>query len=262
MAGITINLAKSAAVSSLSRQLSSSLVLTPPKPLSIFASFGTSSSAKSPELQIPKKPIKSYFQFKQKQFPLVKAANPTAKPVELASIVAQKWGALTDEDKFVYQEQYAKDKAEYDVQINAINAHPVLNEQLKQLQQEKLKERADKAYKKAKRQQKSLMKDLGRPKRKALSGYTLFFKDEFAAAKAKAGGDVRNIAKALGEAWTALSPEQKAPYISKYKALNEGYQAELEAWKAEMHGNMENSESIADAKKKLNAKKRLKKLRA
>ena len=262
MAGMTINLIKSATVSSISKQFCSSLVLTSSKPFSIIASFGTSSSAKSPELQLPKKPLSVYFQFRQKQYPLAKAANPTAKPSELASVIAQKWGTLADEDKQVYQEQYAKDKAAYDVQMNAINAHPVLNEQLKQLKEEKSKERANKAFKKAKRQQKTLMEELGRPKPKALSGYTLFYKDEFAAAKAKAGGHVTNIATALGEAWKALTPEQQAPYIAKYKALNEEYQAELEAWKAKMHENTENSESIADAEKKLKAKRRLKKLRA
>ena len=114
----------------------------------------------------------------------------------------------------------------------------------------------------SKREKKALMENLGRPKRKAQSAYTLYFTEQFASAKAKSGGGVPEIAKALSEAWKSLSPEEQAPYISKYQTLNEEYQTELDAWKAKMHDDTENKESIDDALKKLKNKQKLKKLRA
>jgi hypothetical protein len=66
---------------------------------------------------------------------------------------------LSSEEKQVFQEQFAKELAEYKKKIAEIEADPDLEDQLSSLKEEKAKKRTKKAYRKARLTKKLLMKN-------------------------------------------------------------------------------------------------------
>jgi hypothetical protein len=188
-------------------------------------------------------------------YQLLSQSSPKKKPVELAPILSEKWGLLGDAGKQVYQEQYMREMEDYKKKIAAIEADPILNDQLVMLKQEESKKRAEGAFMKARKEKSLLLKDLGRPK-KAPNPYILFVTEKFQMHHKKSS-KLTETTKMMRELWKSLSEGEKEEYKAKSSKLQEEYKVELEAWKLKF----QDDENIANVQKKLtNASKRKKKL--
>lgn len=244
-------------IASLSRVLSNTLLLNTRAsiPTSHLALFATQSKQKVAELTLPKKPLSAFFMFRGDNYENIKKKNPKASLVELAAIFGQQWKMLDEGQRDVYQSRYASGMEEYNKQIAAIEADPTMNLKLAQFREQKAQATKEKAYKKALKEKRSLMNDLGRPKRSITSGYSLFYKEKFSAYH-KTGTLASETGKVLGEAWNNLSEAQKEPYLLRFNKLKEQYDAELNAWKEKMATNEENAENIQKLKAKVNRKRK------
>jgi len=243
----------------LSNAFSKTLLLTPRASItsSHLALFATQSKSKSPELVLPKKPMTSYFMFREENIENIKRKNPKANIKELSVILGQQWKELDEGKKEVYQARHASGLEDYKKQIEAIKADPVKNLKFVQLKEEKAQKSKEKQYKKAKLEKKALMKDLGRPKKTMSSAYGVFYKEKFASVHKK-GDPVSKSTKQLSEVWKSLSEEKKEPYVAKYIKAKEVYDAEINAWKEKMATNEENAKSIQTLNAKVNRKRKQK----
>lgn len=246
-------------IAALSNVFSNTLLLTPRAsiPASHLALFATQSKTKSIELILPKKPLTAFFMFRGEKYEQLKTKNPKASVAELGAILGQQWKALDEGQREIYTTRYASGMEDYNKQIAAIEADPTMNLKLVQLKEEKAQERKEKAYKKALKEKKSLMKDLGRPKRSVSSPYSLFSQEKFSFYHQK-GKPVSETTKIISEAWTTLNETQKEAYASRYNVIKEQYDAELNAWKEKMDTNEENKENIQKLNAKVNQKRKLK----
>ena len=68
---------------------------------------------------------------------------------------------------------------EYRKKESAIESDPKLNSQLVQFKEQKAQDRAEKAYRKAKQERKTLLADFGRPKLSVANAYILFLQETF-----------------------------------------------------------------------------------
>lgn len=246
-------------IASLTNVFSNTLLLTPRAsiPASHLALFATQSKPNSTELTLPKRPLSAFFIFRADIYEKIKKKNPKASLTEIAALLGQQWKALDEGQKGIYQNRHASGKEDYNKQMAAIEADPTMNLKLVQLKEKKAQENKEKAYKKALREKRSLMKDLGKPKRSVSSAYSLFLKEKFSSYHQK-GKPVTEATKKLSEAWNALSEAQKEPYVSRFNTMKEQYDAELTAWKEKMATNEENAENIQKLNAKVNKKRKLK----
>ena len=250
----------SSQVASVSYRFGTTLVLTKQQlPLTSLALFTTEEKAKNPELVVPKKPLNPYMFFLTEQTPNLKETHPNIK--ERLSVIGQRWRELEQAQKLIYKLKFASAMHEYTQKIAAIEADPKLNDQLTHFTEEKSKQRAEKAYRKAKRQRMALREDLGRPKRAFLSSYQIFYVENFARLHKK-NSRAADTTKTISELWKSLSEEDKKPYIAKYNKFKDDYHIGVEAWKMKMKGNEEKSQSIAKMNKKVTRKRKLQQQRS
>lgn len=246
-------------IASLSRVFSNTLLLTTRAsiPTSHLALFATQSKQKIAELTLPKKPLTAFFMFRGDNYENIKKKNPKASILELSTILGQQWKTLEEGQREVYESRFASGMEEYNKQIAAIEADPTMNLKLAQFREQNAQATKEKAYKKALKEKKSLMNDLGRPKRSINSGYSLFYKEKFSTYH-QTGTKASETGKMLAEAWNNLSEAQKEPYVLRFNKFKEEYDAELNAWKEKMATNEENKENIQKLNAKVNRKRKLK----
>lgn len=259
MSLIKTSFVKQCKIASLSNVFSNTLLLTPRASInaSHLALFATQSKPKSTELRLPKKPLTGFFMFRGENYENIKKKNPKASITELSGILGQQWKALDEGQKENFQNQYAAEMEDYNKQMAAIEADPTMNLKLVQLKEQKAQVSREKAYKKALKEKKSLMKDLGRPKRSINSGYSLFSQEKFSSYHQK-GKPVSETTKIISEAWNSLSEAQKEPYLSRFDKFKEQYNVDLNAWKEKMATNEENVENIQKLTAKVTKKRKLK----
>ena len=243
----------------LSNAFSKTLLLAPRASItpSHLAMFATQSKNKSPQLVLPKKPMTSFFMFREENIEKIKRKNPKASVKELSVILGQQWKELDEGKKGIYQNRYASGMEDYKKQIEVIEADPVMNLKFAQLKEEKAQKSKEKQYNKAKMEKRALMKDLGRPKKTMSSPYGVFYTEKFASVHKK-GDPVPNTTKHLSEVWKSLSDEKKEPYVAKYMKAKEVYDAELNAWKEKMAKNEETTKTIEQLNAKVNRKRKQK----
>lgn len=246
-------------IASLADAFSSTVLLTPRAsiPTSYLALFATQSKTKSPELILPKKPLSPFFLFRDEKIDNMKKEHPKATFKKLSIILGQMWNDLEEVQRDNYKHMRASAMEEYRNQISAIESDPEMNSQLVRIKEQKTQERVEKAYRKAKKERKSLLENLGKPKRSAPNAFIIFKQETFPSVHKK-GDTVANAVKEISEAWNSLSEEQKEPYIVKYNKFQEQYNFELSAWKEKMATNEKGAESILTLNAKVNRKRKLK----
>ena len=172
---------------------------------------------------LPKKPQSGYFMFSNEKREEFKAANPDAKVTDMAKLLGEAWGKLSDEEKAPYEAKAKEDKERYERECEeaGIVKEPSAGEKRKA---EKAEERdAAKAEKAAAKAEKD-----AQPK-KPLGPYFIYMAEKREEFKA-ANPDAKNadLGKLMGAAWKELSDEDKAPYCAKAKDDKARYERECE----------------------------------
>merc|ERR1711997_793725 len=188
-----------------------------------------------------------------------KKENPGASVAEIGAMLGLKWSELDEGKKDVYRTHSTNAMDEYKAKMATIKDDPNFSLQLDQAKLARTKKMADKAYKKALRQKRALNADLGKPTKKVASAYTAFYTEKFSRLH-KAGDPVATTAKAIGEAWKALTPEQKQPYVDTFEKAKAEHEAAVLAWKEKQ--NLDDVENIEALNKKITRKRKLIKKKA
>lgn len=261
MSFIKSALTKTCQIAALSNGFTSKLVIghNAFSPIQRLAPLATSSSLDNAQLALPKKPPTAFFLFRKDVYEKTKKENPGASVSEMGAMLGLKWNELDDGKKESYKTLYTNAMDEYKAKMATIEADPKFSLQLDQAKLAKTKKTADKAYKKALREKRALYADLGKPKKTVPSAYTAFYKGNFSRLH-KAGDPVPATAKAIGEAWKALTPEQKQPYVDTFEKAKAEHDAAVLAWKEKQ--NMDDVENIEAVNKKINRKRKLIKKKA
>jgi len=241
-------------ISALSQGITNTLVLTPksvlPSAVNNVAFFATQK-----ELVLPKKPLTAFFLFRQDKLDTIKRQNPKAKITEQMSMIGEMWKNLPDDQKELYKSKNSDAMEAYKQKMEAIENDPKLSPQLAQIREEKKEKMAKKAYQKIKVERKNFLKELGKPKRTAVSAYSIFSNEAFPSLHKK-GTAVTGTTKIIAEKWKNLTDEQKEPYQARYLKAKEADDAALLAWKEKL--NDETADEIKDLNKKMNRKLKLK----
>ena len=244
-------------VASLSQGIGNTLILTPKSTLTSSlnnaAFFATKSNN---DLVLPKKPLTPFFLFKEEKIKQVKRENPNMKMMEQVTIVANMWKDLAEDKKDIYKNLYAGAKDVYDKKIVDIQKDPKLSLQYAHIKEQKKEVYAKKAYNKALKERKTLMQELGRPKRTATSAYGVFCKENFKSFH-KDGTPVQTTMKIVAAKWNSLSDAEKEPIMERYQKAKEADDAAILAWKEKVME--ENEDDIAKLNAKVSRKRQLKK---
>ncbi|XP_053663297.1 transcription factor A, mitochondrial [Anopheles marshallii] len=184
----------------------------------------------------PKRPMNAYIRYVQGVRSSLASANPKATPMEIAKLAAVKWQSLDQTSKTKYEEEYKREQAVW-LQKNAKYLS-----QLTDAQKEEIKlERQQRNEGKIKREQKRLLKELGRPKR-PINGY-LRFCQQNKPVLGLSKQDNKMQMKNLGLQWRQLTDAEKEPYNKEAEADMKRYQEEMKKWEDKMLST-ENVEAV------------------
>lgn len=242
-------------ITSLSQGIANTLILTPKSALSSSLNNAAFFATQSNNLVVPKKPLTPFFLFKEEKIKQVRRENPNMKIMEQSSVVANMWRVLDEDKKDVYKNLYAGAMDVYKKKIEDIENDPKLSLQYAQIKEQKKEVQAKRAYDKAIRERKTLMKELGRPKRSATSAYSVYCKDTLKSLH-KDGTPVSVTIRIVAEKWKSLSDAEKEPFVARYQKAKEADDAAILAWKEKV--KEENEEDIAKLNAKVNRKRQLK----
>ena len=241
-------------ISALSQGITNTLVLTPkstlPSALNNVAFFATQK-----ELVMPKKPLTSFFLFRDENVEKVKRQYPNKRVTEQMSMISEMWKNLTEEQKEAYKNKYNDAMEVYKQKIERMENDPKLGPQLAQLREEKKEKMAARAYQKAKIERRNFLKELGKPKKAAVSAYSVFSQEIFKSLHKK-GTPVTATTKAISEKWKNLTDAEKEPYVAKYEKAKEAHDAAMLAWKEKLDDD--NADAIKGLNEKMNRKRKLK----
>uniref|UniRef100_A0A182M5H9 HMG box domain-containing protein n=1 Tax=Anopheles culicifacies TaxID=139723 RepID=A0A182M5H9_9DIPT len=184
----------------------------------------------------PKRPMNAYIRYVQGIRSSLASSNPKASPTEISKLAAAKWQSLDQASKVKYEEEYKREQAVW-LQKNAKYLS-----QLTDAQKEEIKlERQQRNEGKIKREQKRLLKELGRPKR-PMNGYLRFcLKNKPATGLSKEENKMQM--KNLGMQWRRLTDEEKEPYNKEAEADMKRYQEAMKQWEDKMLSS-ENVEAV------------------
>jgi hypothetical protein len=166
----------------------------------------------------PKKAQTAYFMWLNEHRAEISKEIGSSKIPEVARKAAEKWKALSTEEKKSYEDRAAKAKVEYDEAMRAFKEGGGVVVR---------KSKKDKASKKNK-------KDPNAPKRPAGGGYGVYLAQHREEIKKVMPADhkITDLAKVAAARWKALNEEEKKVYEEKYKAKNEEYKTALAEYKA------------------------------
>uniref|UniRef100_A0A182NB24 HMG box domain-containing protein n=1 Tax=Anopheles dirus TaxID=7168 RepID=A0A182NB24_9DIPT len=175
----------------------------------------------------PKRPVNAYIRFAQSIRSSLATSNPKASPTEISKLAAVKWQTLDQASKTKLEEEFKREQAVW-LQKNAKYLS-----QLTDAQKQELKaERQLRADEKVKRDQKRLLKELGRPKR-PLNSFLLFcaqHKPVSGLNKEENKVQMKN----LGLQWKRLPESEKERYTKEAEAEMKRYQEEMKRWEDKM----------------------------
>ncbi|XP_052897129.1 transcription factor A, mitochondrial [Anopheles moucheti] len=184
----------------------------------------------------PKRPVNPYIRYVQGVRSSLASANPKASPTEISKLAAVKWHSLDQASKTKYEEEYKREQAVW-LQKNAKYLS-----QLTDVQKEEIKlERQQRNEEKIKREQKRLLKELGRPKR-PMNGFFLFCLQNKPIHKLSKEDNQMHM-KNLGLQWKRLSDAEKEPYNKEAEDGMKRYQEEMKKWEDKMMSS-ENVEAV------------------
>lgn len=171
-----------------------------------------------------KRPLSSYNLFRADIIDQIRKDKPGLKMVENNKLVSEQWKALADDVKSPYTKKAAELRAEYKKKLDALP--PLEPEEEKDTVMTDVvdeEEDASPAATTVVKPRKKKIRLEGEPKR-ALNGFMLFRKDRYDDVKEEnpsmKGSD---IAKELGKLWSALSDDDKEPYVKEKTRLKEVY---------------------------------------
>lgn len=182
------------------------------------------SDAKFPKR--PKRPVNAYIRFAQSIRNTLHAENPKATPTDVSKLAAAQWQVLDSASKLKLEEEYKKEQAVW-LQQNAKYLSQLTDQQkdeIRQAREERTEDKAKRVYRKK-------VKELGRPKR-PLNGFFLFC----AELKPKNLNKEENKSqlKLLGQKWSQLNEEEKAPYNARAVEAMAKYREEIKQWEEKM----------------------------
>ncbi|RHZ51274.1 hypothetical protein Glove_481g21 [Diversispora epigaea] len=172
------------------------------------------------KLEVPKKPGSPYVLYMISHYREAKAKNPNIKLGEASKLGAEKWSALSENEKEIWNQRYQEAKAKYLIDFKKWHESLTPEQYL-------LENRRRRLLSKKKGKKVSLLKDPKAPK-KPKSPYLLFLTsimDDFRDLK------VTERSKEAAKRWNELKPEDKKPYEELYLKDQARYKAEAEKYK-------------------------------
>uniref|UniRef100_A0A182QYD5 HMG box domain-containing protein n=1 Tax=Anopheles farauti TaxID=69004 RepID=A0A182QYD5_9DIPT len=175
----------------------------------------------------PKRPVNAYIRFAQSIRSALATSNPKASPTEISKLAAVKWQTLDQASKAKLEDEYKREQAIW-LQKNAKYLS-----QLTDAQKQELKtERQNRIEEKVKRDQKRLLKELGRPKR-PLNSFFLFCA-QHKPVQGLTKDENKEQMKKLGLQWKQLSGSEKERYVKEAETEMKRYQEEMKKWEDKM----------------------------
>ena len=159
----------------------------------------------------PKKALTPYIIFSKEIRPRIKASvEQGTKVTEIVRIIAEKWAAMTDEEKAPYVKLAEEDKLRYSREMNAYDGPLHVPVAKKRGHQNKAP---------------------GAPKR-AMSPF-LFFSNEKRGQIQAANPNMKitEVSAKLGEIWRDMTDEEKEPYVQKSREDRNRYHAQQDEFR-------------------------------
>merc|ERR1719445_2616704 len=192
--------------------------------------------------------------YKQKMEKM-KRQYPNQKITEQMTAISEMWRNLTEEQREGYKNKYNDAMEAYKQKMERMENDPKLGPQLAKLKEEKKEKMAARAYLKAKIERRNFLKELGKPKKSAVSAYSIFSQELFKSIHQK-GTPVTATTKIISEKWKNLTDAEKEPYAAKYEKAKEAHDAAMLAWKEKLDD--ENADAIKGLNNKMYRKRQLK----
>lgn len=207
--------------------------------------FGIASSDSS---GLPKRPINGYIRFVNESRSDLMARQPSLKVVDVIKQLSSVWAELPEERRKKYNDAYEADMAAYKQKIESMKMST--DPKIVELMAKKKEEVVTKQLKKAAKNKKQLLTELGKPKRPGGSNI-LFMQDQFEATKkANSGWTSMQIMEAIATKWKSLGEQEKAVYQSRAEKARADYNVALEEWQKRMEKS-DKMEEIVKAQEKL-----------
>jgi high mobility group protein B2 len=163
-----------------------------------------------------KRALSAYMFYCKEKRPEFKKEHPKASFSELGKICGEQWKSLSDEDKKPFEKMHDDDKIRY----------------------EKEKEDAGETEDDSKQKKKRAKKVAGQPK-KGKSAFVFFGEDKRKEMKEQGKtAPFAEMGKIIGDAWKALSDDEKKPYQDKAARAKEVADKAIAEWEA-IHGKIE-----------------------
>uniref|UniRef100_A0A182X165 HMG box domain-containing protein n=1 Tax=Anopheles quadriannulatus TaxID=34691 RepID=A0A182X165_ANOQN len=211
----------------LSTRQPGSLSSVPSCGLHATATLNDAGTATKSVPEKPKRPMNTYIRFAQSIRSSLASANPQASPTDISKLAAVKWQSLDQASKAKLEEEYKREQAVW-LQKNAKYLS-----QLTDAQKEEIKlERQQRNEGKVKREQKRMLKELGRPKR-PMNAY-LRFCAQNKPAPGLSKEDNKMQMKNLGMQWKRLPEGERERYTKEAEAEMKRYQEEMKVWEDKM----------------------------
>jgi len=184
----------------------------------------------------PKRPLTAYMLFSQEKRADIKNNNPNVSFGEIGKLLGQAWQQLSPEDRKPFEENAKVAKAKYlDDMKEYKEKHPEGSDE----------ERPKKRQKKGKGSRKK--KDKNAPK-KPCSAFFWFSKEQRPLIKEKnPNATFGDMGKLIGEAWRALTEEDKKPYAQKATEDKQRYQIEMKDYKPPPESSSEEESSSSES---------------
>ncbi|KAJ8361620.1 hypothetical protein SKAU_G00181450 [Synaphobranchus kaupii] len=169
----------------------------------------------------PKLPPTGYIRFLKQEQPVLVKQYPDVKYVEITKKIAQKWQALTNEQKLPYEQtaQVARDKYKEEMKQFQARLTPAQSTALLEMKRQK------RVRRKSIRMKRELT-ILGKPKRPR-SAFNVFMSEHFVESR---GATVQAKMKSLVDDWAKLDASLKKTYKQLSEDDRVRYKHEMESW--------------------------------
>jgi hypothetical protein len=182
---------------------------------------------------LPKQPQNPFFKFMEKEKSSILAINREAKVKDLARVAGQRWRELPEDTKETLKEEYQRELAAWRERKAAVEAHLEKANLLDDVKAQMKEERLERAIRKAKRKQKELANQLGRPKAPT-NAYSLFVAENLP--KTSSANEARQAMKDMAAKWKSLAEDTRAGYERRATDTRQAYNANVDQWKKKVEG--------------------------
>jgi len=172
------------------------------------------------DLNTPKRPLSAYFLWANENRDSIKKANPNASITEMSKLLGDQWKGVSESDKKLFQDAFAKASATYQKEMEKYKKTPEYAAHQELVKQAKMDD-----------SKKPFKKDANAPKRPP-SGYLIWTTEVGRAKFVKSNPDasVTEVVKALAAQWKELPESEREKYNEKGAKRKAAYQKELEKY--------------------------------